>query len=368
LQTWSLDRPFPVGQLLNQNLKDRIMATNRRRLIAGLSGALAASLMGIPKIVVAAKTKPFVPAMGARARVIYVNDLSGDIDGLFATVHILLSPTVDVRAIVATGQTTGEESVTKAADLAREMLALMGMADKVKVHEGGKNLASPSVPVPSAGAQTIIDEARRTDSQLPLYVAVGGGLSEVASALMLAPEIASKFTLVWIGGDAYPAGGTGEYNFSVDPLAAQHIFNETAVPIWQIPRSVYATCLISNTEIGANVAPYGKIGAWLYAKLSEFGAKLSKLKFNTGETWTMGDNPLVVLTALNDWLPSAMPPPFVFGRTGSSQFDEVIAPYLNPDGTFKVRTEGRKIRVYKTVDTRMMFSDLFAKMKIRYGS
>ena len=65
-------------------------------------------------------------------------------------------------------------------------------------------------------------------------------------------------------------------------------------------------------------------------------------------------------------------PPFVrsfrFERTGSSLFDEVVAPRLNRDGTFVARSEGRKIRVYRSVDTRLMLNDFFAKMRVNFSS
>lgn len=218
----------------------------------------------------------------------------------------------------------------------------------------------------SPGTKAIIDEAMRTDSSLPLYVAVGGGLTEVASALILEPRIAGRFTLVWIGGDALPGGGTGETNFNIDPLAAQYLFNESSVPIWQIPRAVYATCVVSATELQAFVAPYGEIGEWLQDKLFAATRKYGN-RLNTGETWTLGDNPMVVLAALTDWAPSTFRSPLRFERTGSSLFDEVVAPHLNVDGTFTSRSEGRHIRIYKNVDTRLMLNDFFAKMKVNFS-
>ncbi|HEX7853507.1 MAG TPA: nucleoside hydrolase [Sphingobium sp.] len=201
---------------------------------------------------------------------------------------------------------------------------------------------------------------------MPLYVTVGGGLTEVASALILEPRIADRFTLVWIGGDALPGGGTGETNFNIDPLAAQYLFNETSVPIWQVPRAVYATCMVSATELQAFVAPYGAIGEWLQEKLFAMTRKFGN-KLNTGETWTLGDSPLVLLTALTDWPPSTFRSPLRFERTGSSLFDEVTAPHLNADGTFTSRTEGRKIRVYRNVDSRLMLGDFFAKIKLNFS-
>lgn len=308
---------------------------------------------------------PFTPLAGPRSRTIFINDLSGDIDGLFACVHQILSTSTELRAILGTGTGRSGETAEASAALAREMLELTGMSSRVKAYPGAPGkLTAPDAPIRSPGTQAIIDEAMRDDTRLPLFVAVGGGLTEVASALMLEPRIADRFTLVWIGGDAYPAGGTGETNFNIDSLAAQFVFNESQVRIWQIPRSVYGTCLVSDTEIQAFVAPYGAIGEWLYRKIVERPRKYMKA-LNMGETWTLGDSPLVVLTALPDWVPSEVTPPrFKYERTGSSAFDVVPAPHLNADGTFTLQPGGRPMRIYRSIDTRMMFSDFFAKLQV----
>lgn len=76
---------------------------------------------------------------------------------------------------------------------------------------------------------------------------------------------------------------------------------------------------------------------------------------------------LVVLTALSDWGPSEVSPPrFKYERTGSNAFDTVPAPHLNADGAFVPQPGGRMIRVYKSIDTRMMFSDFFAKLQVNF--
>ena len=80
----------------------------------------------------------------------------------------------------------------------------------------------------------------------------------------------------------------------------------------------------------------------------------------------LGDSPLVLLTALTSWVPSG------FGRVRhyeqtSSQFDDIFAPHLGPDGSYEARDTGRRIRVYKSLDTRLMFGDFFVKMKQNYG-
>lgn len=342
------------------------MKANRRQLLLGTATALlsGAALAQAPGTV----RKPFAPAAGPRSRVVLVNDLSGDIDGLFATVHAIISPTAQLQSIVGACGHLAPDTSARSVALAKEMLELTGASTRVKVFEGAaRKLAAPATPIRSPGAQAIIAEAMRTDTTLPLYVTVGGGLTDVASALMLEPRIAGRFTLVWIGGDAYPAGGTGETNFNIDPLAAQYVYNRSAVPIWQVPRAVYATCLVSASELQMFVAPCGRIGDWLYRQVVDAPSRFRNA-LNMGETWTLGDSPLVALTALADWGPSGHTRPFRYERLGSSPSQTVPTPRLNPDGTFTPNPEGRPLRIFTSVDTRMMFGDFFAKLHVNFAA
>ena len=363
------ERPMEFGE---GRAREGARKLDRRKVLAGAAGAVAMGGLGIEKAFAQTTVaplplgKPFTPLAGPRCRVLYVNDVSGDPDGFFATVHQILSPTAELRHMVGTDAGGRGETAARSTALLNEIVRIMGREGQVRIHEGAASrIAHSGTPVRSAGTQAIIDEAMRTDSQLPLYVAVGGGLTEVASAVMIEPRIADRFTLAWIGGDALPDGGTNETNFTIDPLAAQFLYNETQVKIWQLPRAVYKTCLVSATEIQAFVAPHGAIGAWLYDRLADLNRRFGK-GFNAGETWTLGDNPLVLLTALQDWTPVRTSRGLEFGNTGSSPFDEVVAPRLNANGTFSPRTEGRKIRVYRSIDTRMLFNDFFAKMRVNY--
>ncbi len=317
---------------------------------------------------------PYSHVDGPRSRVVIVNDLAGDIDGLFATVHALLSPSAEVRGIIATG--TDAQTNKAATQLARDMLKLMNLTGKVPVFEGAMQpMKDVHTPVASPGARAIVAEAMRTDTDLPLFICVGGGLTEVASALLLEPQIANKFTLIWIGGGAYPDGGI-ENNVMIDPNSTQYIFNEANVPMWQVPSTAYALCQISDTEVQMFIAPYGKIGPWLYDRIFELSQRIKTFvrnprhPWNTGETWTLGDSPLVLLTALTAWVPSnflsSMSSGFRYEGTGASLFREISAPRIDATGKYTTRPDGRKIRVYETIDTRLMMNDFFAKMQANY--
>jgi hypothetical protein len=332
-----------------------------------LGGAALAGL-GLTSPAFGAASKVFSPLLGPRARVVYVNDLGGDVDGLFSAVHMVLSTSIDLRAIVCTGTPEPGQSAATAVANAREMLRLMGHEGRYKVAEGAPSkLKDPRTPIDSPGTRAIIDEAMRSDTKLPLYVTVGGGLTEVASALMMEPRIAGRFTLVWIGGQPIPGpGGGGEYNFGIDPLAAMHVFNESSVLLWQVSNAVYGKCQVSDTELQARVEPCGAIGKWLFGKIGEWASMVGKATLNTGETYTLGDSPLVLLTALTGWVPSKFARPLPYERTDSSPFDEVPAPRLNLDGTYTPRADSRTIRAYRDVDTRMMFEDFYAKLALNY--
>lgn len=79
----------------------------------------------------------FAPKAGPRARLLYVNDLSRDVDGLFATVHALLSPSIELRAIVGTATGVPKEGTASSVALAQEMVRLCGREGNIPVHEAG---------------------------------------------------------------------------------------------------------------------------------------------------------------------------------------------------------------------------------------
>ncbi|WP_432976293.1 nucleoside hydrolase [Dactylosporangium sp. CA-233914] len=302
---------------------------------------------------------------GPRARVMVFNDAFGDPDGLFAYAHALMCSSTQVTGVVSclnrTGrEASGQQSKTPATDgvaILNEVVKRMGLTGKVPVLAGSDTvLANRTTPQPSAAARALIAEAMRTDTTLPLFVTVGGTLTDVASAVLMEPAIANKFTLVWIGGGRYPAGGA-EFNMTQDTTAAQVLFNDSNVSIWQIPSNAYAQIVTSDTEIQLNVAPCGSIGAYLWAKLVE--RKKSLAWANLGETYVMGDSPLVMVTALSS----------AFGGVNSSSatFQTVNAPTINNNGTYTANPSGRSIRVYDTIDSRLLLGDFFAKMKLNFG-
>lgn len=139
-----------------------------------------------------------------------------------------MTPKFDVRGIVAghfckNPQEYGEENTAKASyDEVIRMMELMGIEGEYPVALGAsKGMEDEQTPVESEGARFIIEEALKVDER-PLYIACQGAVTDVASALLICPEIAERITIIWIGGAAYPNGGF-EFNLMMDIHAANVI-------------------------------------------------------------------------------------------------------------------------------------------------
>lgn len=300
-------------------------------------------------------------------RVIIDNDLGGDPDGLFQLAHHLMSPSVEIRGIIASHlyeQGFGGPGTSEyAKEQAMKVINILGLEDSVDVYlDKSQSMVDVTKPIDSEAVQVIIKEAIRTDTDMPLYVVCGGGLTNIASAYLLEPEIAEKIILVWIGGPEYtdiaippPGYTTLEYNLGIDIKAAQVIFNDSDINIWQVPRNVYRQPIMSDAELLIKVKGKGKLGNHLYNVMKEAYTKLDKWNIPMGEVYIYGDNPLVLLTALQS---SFEPDP------SSSTYVIKQAPIINEEGLYKVNLKGRNIRVYQQLDNRLLFDDFFAKLAL----
>ncbi len=312
---------------------------------------------------------PDFPLITSRARVIIDNDFSGDPDGLFQLAHLALSPSVEIRGVIGSHLRPNDwfdssiRQAEHASAKANALLITLPLKTQIRVFTGSNTaMSSDNTPAQSEAVDFIIREALRTDTKEPLYILCGAGLTEEASAVLKAPEIAGKFTLIWIGGPEYPGlapapphASAMEYNLNIDLAAVKVIFNHSAVNLWQVPRSTYRQALIAYSELIEKIKPYGETGPLLVSALEDLMNKVKKSGGNLGETYILGDSPLVLLSALQS---PYEPDP------SSSTYVTRTAPLINNQGTYEDNPKGRKIRVYTSLDTRLLFEDFFAKIKM----
>jgi len=323
----------------------------RRGILTGLVGiAGAARVRGMTP----GRPRTYSPGFDLQplTRVIVDNDFAGDPDGLVALVHQLLAPSAEVR-LVASSFLNPEfpvpldlagGSAAAGGTLAEEAVALLRLARRPPVVNGAEQaLTGLDAPQDSAAARAIVGEALR-DDPLPLICTCGGPLTNVASALLMEPRIAGRMTVLWIGGGGYPQGGW-EYNLAADVRAAQVVFNQSAVPLWQVPQPAYRTCQLSIAEMQTEFSAAGPAGRWLLQRFQDRQPAWLKL----GGTWPMGDSPLVLGTAL------------------SSESSDVVdrpAPQLGADMRYGESAGARSIRVYGRIDFRLLLGDFLARLRL----
>lgn len=279
-----------------------------------------------------------------RVRVLLDTDAACEADDPFAVAQALLTPRFDVRGVIAEHfyPAGGIDSAAQSRQVIDHLLALTRRNDVPAVTGAAEPLPDERTPRPSDGAALIIREAL-SDSPLPLFVLCQGAVTNVASALLMRPEIASRFTCVWIGGAAYPDGGW-EFNLTNDVNAA-NVLLSSRVALWQVPMDCYTQLQVGYAELQRRVRPCGALGRYLFDQMQDYGRTASWI---AGESWALGDSPAVGL-ALN---PSC-------GR-----YEERPAPRADADGRYLPGDPARRIRVYRTVDARYILEDLYAKLAI----
>ena len=195
-------------------------------------------------------------ARPAQRRVIINTDAKNEADDQFAIVHALLSPTLDVRGLIAAhfGTERSDHSMEESRDEIDLLLRLMDLDGDVTVANGAPHqIQDESAPVDSPGAQLIISESQLASETDPLFIAFLGPLTDMASAILLDPGLVTRNVIVvWIGG--FPYGGLDvsypgiEFNLRNDVAAANVVF-DSGIPVWQVPSNVYSQVSVSYTEL-----------------------------------------------------------------------------------------------------------------------
>ena len=208
------------------------------------------------------------PSPPHRVPMVLDTDTANEIDDQFAVVHALLSQDrLQLEAIYATP--FSREGSSPADGVARSEAEIHRLLERLNVDPGGRVLrgadeflADDRRSVSNAASDDLIDRAREHRVG-PLWVAAIGALTNVASALQVAPEIAGRIAIVWLGGQPQHRHDAREYNLYQDPIAARAVFDSGA-PLVHVPCYGAASHLLTSTaELDAYVRPHGAIGEYL---------------------------------------------------------------------------------------------------------
>ena len=279
-----------------------------------------------------------------RTRVIIDTDAKNEADDQFAIVHGLLTPSFELHGIVPAhfGSAKSQTSLQDSHEEVMLLLRLMGLEGQVRVADGAAAaIPDASTPAPSAGAELIVAEALKDDPR-PLHVAFLGPLTDMASALLMAPEIAQReVRVVWIGGGHWPVGNR-EYNLSND-IAAANVVARSGVEVWQIPMGVYRRMAVSYAELYERVHGQGALGRYLVDQLVAWNERMVPGPI---EHRSLGDSPAIGV--------------MMYPECGESEW--VPGPEYSELMTYVHGGRNRPVRLYRNVDQRFILEDLVAKL------
>ena len=181
------------------------------------------------------------------------------------------------------------------------------------------------------------------DDPRPLHVAFLGPLTDMASALLIEPQLAKRnVRVVWIGGGEWPVGGR-EYNLLND-IAAANVVYRSGIEIWQIPSPVYKMMAVSYAELHERVFDKGPLGKYLVEQLIDWNSRMVPGPI---EHRSLGDSPAIGIMMYPD--------------CGKSSW--VAAPqFTNPGMNYVHEGKRGTVRLYRNVDQRFIQEDFFAKL------
>lgn len=189
--------------------------------------------------------------------VVLDTDAYNEIDDQFAIAYLLRSgDRLNTKAIYAApffnAHSTGpEDGMLRSYDEIIKLLKLAGEDARIKdVYRGSVSyLPDEKTPVDSDAARDLCDRAMDYSPEKPLYVVAIGAITNIASALLMKPEIAERIVVVWLGGTGLEIGHSREFNMRQDVAAARVVMSSGA-PFVQLPcAGVVSAFTISKPEL-----------------------------------------------------------------------------------------------------------------------
>ncbi len=205
-------------------------------------------------------------------------DTFNEVDDQFALTYALLAKeTLRLRAVTAapflnSRSTSPADGMEKSFEEIGRILALLNHPAEGFAFRGSAGyLPDRNTPVDSEAARRIVElahEQRRRGKAL--YVFAIATITNVASALLLDPEIVRDVVVIWLGGHDRNHPDNREFNLYQDVPAAQVIF-DSGVPFFQVPCCTVAELLATTpAELRELCTGTGAIGEFLLNRTLDY--------------------------------------------------------------------------------------------------
>jgi len=304
-----------------------------------------------------------------RPRLVIDTDAANEIDDQFALAWALLSPTeLNIEAVYAApfsfAHRRGDLPMAPrdaapfnppGIGMERSYQEIIRVFDKLCLPSAGRvwrgsagYLRSDQEPLHSEAVDHLIATARASQTDDPLYVVVLGCATNIASALLLAPDIVERVVVVWTSG--YPSHAphvNDSFNLEQD-LAASQLLLDSGVPHVYLPGfHVGAQLRLSLPEIERYVRGRGLIGDYLHQLFTHNPLwPLLGLDGSLPHSWVIWDVINIAWLLNPQWVPSEL----------------VRTPRLGQDRCWQPDPTRHLMREAHAVERDALFGDFFAKL------
>ncbi len=303
--------------------------------------------MEFPTLSESFRVKRLEPPDG-KLHMVLDTDTYNEVDDQFAVVYALLSPEkLKVDAIYA-APFHNSRSEGPADGMEKSYQEILRLLDRMDVPKQGlvfrgstQYLADWQHPVESEAAQDLIAKAMaRGEGEEPLYVVPIGAITNVASAILMEPEIIKRIVVVWLGGHALHWPNTREFNLWQDPQASRVIL-DCGVPLVHLPvMGVVSHLHTTVAELERYVQGCGAIGDYLTDTVKSYH------KDHFGWSKVIWDISAIAFLIDASWTPSCL----------------VHSPILTDQGTWSFDRSRHLIRSAYHVNRDAIFRDVFTKL------
>ncbi len=279
--------------------------------------AIAITEGDFPKLSEETRLVRLMPTDG-KVRFVLDTDTFNEIDDQFTLVYALLSPEkLDVEAVYAApfaptplvpvsfhkDRSSGPaDGMEKSYEEILRVLEKMNIAPDGFVYRGSTSyLKDRDKPEESEAVRDLIERALG-EEEGPLYVAVTGAITNIASAILIEPRIIDRIVVIWMGGQPFHwANNDWAYNLVQDIVASRVVF-DCGVPLVHLPMQGVTSHMMTNIhEIEEHVQGRGAIGNYLCEIYRNFWS--GRLTRNA-RTWVMWDIAAIAWLVNPQWVPT----------------------------------------------------------------
>jgi purine nucleosidase len=304
-----------------------------------------------------------------RPKIIIDTDAANEIDDQFALAWALLSSDqLDVQAVYAAPFSFAHrraalpqaapdaapfnppaEGMERSYHEIVKVFGLLGVPMAGRVLRGSAGyLPSATQAVHSEAVDHLIASARAHHDAQPLYVLALGCVTNIASALLLAPDIVERMVVVWTSGfPSHAPQPNHSFNLEQDLAASQVLLNSGVPHVYLPGYHVGAQLRLSLPEMERYVQGCGAMGQYLHYLFTH-----NPLWAIVGDpspkpySWVIWDVINIAWMLNPQWVPS----------------DLVRTPILLPDTRWQAAPARHLMREAYAVQRDAIFQDFFAKL------